>query len=130
MDLAVLAKTVFGIITPIITNKGIQEFSKTVWTKVKPWFIIEEKETEELQDLKKDPTNKSAEEFFLAALKRKLDKNPELREELEKLIADAEENGDEQTKIIIQNSKNVNTGNFSNIKGNVIFGNKNKIKDK
>lgn len=122
MNLTTLATTVFGIVTPIIKNKEVQEFSKTVWKKVKPWFIIEEKDTEELQDLKNNPEDKSAEDFFIASLKRKLDKNPELRKELEKLIADAEKNGDEQTKIIIQNSKNVVTGNISHVQGGLHIG--------
>ena len=39
MDLTALASTVFGIVTPIITNKKVQDFGKIIWEKVKPWFI-------------------------------------------------------------------------------------------
>ena len=122
MDLTALTTIVSKIIIPVITNKGVQEFGKKVWEKVKPWFIAEEKETEELEDLKKNPDDEDFQEAFVAKLKSKLKKNPDLQKEIEALINDAEKNGDEQTKILIQNSKNVVTGNISHVQGGLHIG--------
>ena len=115
MDLTVLATTVFGIVTPIVTNKKVQEFGKKVWGKVKPWFVIGEEETEELQTLRNNPDNEIAKKAFISKLELKLLNNPELQKEIETLINDAEKNGDEQTKVLIYNSKNVVTGNISHV---------------
>ena len=101
MDLGTLTTTVFGIVTPIVTNKKVQKLSKTVWEKVKHWFIIDDKDTEELEDLKNNPNDKDFEDAFLSKLKSKLKKDEKLRKELEQIINEAEKSGDEQTKIII-----------------------------
>jgi len=129
MDLATTALTVYNLIKPIITSKPAKELAQAakgsadeLWQKVKPWFIIEEKETEELKDLKENPEDKDFEDAFLAKLKTKLKKDETLRKELEAIINDAEKNGDEQTQIIIKNSKNVVTGNISNVTGNIHIG--------
>jgi len=115
MDLTALATTVFGIVTPIIANKDVQEFSKKIWNKIQNWFIIDNKEIEELEDLKKNPTDKDFEEAFISKIKTKLKKDETLRNEIEELITDGEKNGDEQTKIFIKNSKNFVIGNISNV---------------
>jgi len=130
MDLATLTTMVSKIVIPIITNKGIQEFGNKVWKKVKPLFIIEGKEAEELQDLKQNPDENVFQDAFISKLKVKLMKNPELMKEIEALIEDAEKNGDEQTKIIIQNSKNVVTGNITHVQGGLHIGDNNGVPPK
>jgi len=53
-----------------------------------------------------------------------------MAKEMEAILTDMEKGDDEQAKIIISNSKNVNTGDFNNITGNITFGDNNKINDK
>lgn len=141
MDLATLALSVYNFVKPVFTSKAagqiagdFKEATKgsmlKLWEKIKPWFIIEEKEIEELKDLKQKPEDKDFEEAFVSKLKAKLKKDEELQAELKAILTEMESGDDEKATIIIKNSKNVATGNFSNITGNITFGDKNKIKDK
>ncbi len=122
MDLTTLATTIFEIVTPVITNKKVQEFSKKIWEKVTPWFTKDEKENDILKKLKKDPENELYQKRLFIELEMILDENPEFRKELETLINDAEKNGDEQTRTLIHNSKNIVTGNIQNITGSIHIG--------
>lgn len=128
LSLAALATSIFGIIKPIIKTKPGKELTAAtkgsmteLWGKVKHWFIIEEKEIEELKDLKENPEDKDFEEAFITKLKTKLKKDDNLRTEIEDFLSEKEKSN-EQISVIIKNSKNVMTGNISNVTGSIHLG--------
>ena len=129
MDLTTLATTIFNFVKPVILTQITNDFKEAtkntmlhLWNKIKPIFIIEDKDVEELKDIKSAPDDIDFENAFISKLKITIKKDNEFRTELESILLDIENSDNEQAKIIIQNSKNVNTGNISNVVGDIIFG--------
>lgn len=133
--LTALASTIYGFIKPVITSEVGKEITddfkdatkgtmRELWQKIKPLFIIDDKESEELQDLKKDPQNPINEDLFLAKLRAKLSKHENLRKDVATIIDELSKSDDPAVGIIIQNSKlkGVNFGNISGVQGSVHFG--------
>lgn len=125
MDLATLALSVYNFVKPVFTSKvagkiagDFKEATKgsmlKLWEKVKPWFIIEEKdgekETKELERVKKAPEDTDYQEAFINELKIQLKENPEIAKEIEAILTEMEKGDDEKAKIIIKHCKNVNAG--------------------
>ncbi len=136
MDLAALTtltKTIYDFVKPVFTENAtgiiigdLSEATKgsmlNLWGKIKHWFIVENEETEELKKVKDNPENEIYQDAFISKLKTKLYENKELQQELVDIVNTINNNGDIKAKSIIQNSKNVNTGTISNVKGDIIFG--------
>lgn len=133
MDLATLALSVYNFVKPVFTSKvagkiagDFKEATKgsmlKLWEKVKPWFIVEEEETEELKDLKENPEDVDFQEAFVSKLKAKLKKDEELQAELKAILTEMESGDDEQAKNIFNQCYNFIAGN---VHGNVSFHGKN-----
>jgi len=125
MDLGTLALSVYNFVKPVFTSKvagkiagDFKEATKgsmiKLWEKIKPWFIIEEKdgekEKDQLQRVKKDPEKESYQEAFISELKIQLEENPEIAKEIEAILTEMEKGDDEKARIIIKHCKNVNAG--------------------
>ncbi|MFM9946972.1 MAG: hypothetical protein ACKV1O_03465 [Saprospiraceae bacterium] len=131
--LTLLAKKVYAFVKPVFTNEVAGEIigdfkeatkgsMRELWAKIKPWFIIDEKETDELKKVKEKPEQEIYDEAFVSRLRVLLHENPEMQKELEAMLTKIENGDDEKAKIIITNSRNVNTGNISNVTGGVRIG--------
>ncbi len=133
MDLATLALSVYNFVKPVFTSKAGEQIAGDfkeatkgsmlkLWEKIKHWFIVEEKEIEELKDLKEKPEDKDFEEAFVSKLKAKLKKDEELQAELKAILTEMESGDDEKAKNIFNQCYNFIAGN---VHGNVNFHGKN-----
>ena len=119
MDLTTLALSVYNFVKPVFTSKvagqiagDFKEATKgsmlELWGKIKPWFIIEEKEgekeTKELERVKKAPDDSDYQEAFINELKIQLKENPEMAKEIEAILTKMEKGDDEQAKTIIRDA--------------------------
>ena len=97
---------------------------RELWQKVKPLFIIDDDESEELKDVKAYPDNPLMDDAFLAKLRVKLSKDKILREELDAMLNQLERSDDPAVGVVIRNSvvQKSNFGNFSNVQGGIQFG--------
>jgi hypothetical protein len=137
MDISVLstlANQVYDLIKPILANKVTStiagDFSAAtqgtlleLWGKIKPWFIIDEKENEELKKVKDKPEDPIYIHGFTSKLLTLLHENPEMRQEIEALIKKMENGANEKDRYIISNNKNFMIGgSITGVKGPVHFG--------
>jgi hypothetical protein len=131
--LSTLANQVYNLVKPILANKVTStiagDFSAAtqgslleLWGKIKPWFIIDEKENEELKKVKDKPEDPIYVHGFTSKLLTFLHENPEMRKEIEALLKKMEESNDQGTRTVITNSRNVNLGNITGVTGNVQIG--------
>ena len=132
--LSTLANQLYNLVKPVLANevtgKIAGDFSAAtkgslleLWGKIKPWFIIDEKENDELKKVKEKPEDPIYVNGFTSKLLTLLHENPEMRQEIEALLKKMEESEDEQAKNIISNSKNFMIGgSITGVKGNVHFG--------
>lgn len=132
--LSALALKIYGFVKPVITSdlgkeiagdfkEATQGSMRELWQKIKPWFIVDDKETELLQDVKAAPDDPIAEDAFLAALRQKLNKDETRRQEIESILAGLERSKDPAAQtIVVKNSKNINFGNITGVTGNVHIG--------
>ena len=131
--ITILAKQVYDFVKPVFLNEAtgkiIGDFKEAtkgsileLWETIKPLFIIEEKEKNDLINSKDELETQFLDEELLAKLKRILVKKPELQDQLKAILSKIENGNDEKGKIIIQNAKNVVTGNISNVQGGLQIG--------
>lgn len=136
MDLSELALKLYELVKPVFTGAVVGEivgdFTEAskgtmikMWDKIKHWFINEDGDSEELQDVKANPDDKDFDETFISKLKSKLKKDPALKQEIENLLAEMDEKDIEKARIVVKNSKNVVAGaEFTNV-GNITIGDNN-----
>lgn len=128
MELKELAKQVVDMILPIAKLDAAKEIGedfkeatngtlRELWKKVKPLFI------EEYEALKKDPDDSDTQAEARVALRKALNGKDDLKEELEKLLAEAKKT--EGGGVTISNSKNVIQGSNINVGGNFHLGDNN-----
>lgn len=133
--LTALATKIYGFVKPVIKSELGQEIAgdfkdatkgsmRELWQKVKPIFIIDDNESEELKGVKSDPENPLVDDVFLTKLRLKLSKDQTLREELEAMLNQLEQSDDPAVGVVIKHSvvQKSNFGNFSNVQGGIQFG--------
>jgi len=122
--LSTLANQLYNLVKPVLANevtgKIAGDFSAAtkgslleLWGKIKPWFIIDEKENDELKKVKDKPEDPIYVHGFTSKLLTFLHENPEMRQEIEALIKKMEEGDDDQARIIIKDGKNINAGKIT-----------------
>ena len=131
--LSTLANQLYNLVKPVLANevtgKIAGDFSAAtkgslleLWGKIKPWFIIDEKENDELKKVKEKPEDPIYVNGFTSKLLTLLHENPEMRQEIEALLKKMEESNDQGARTVITNSRNVNLGNITGVTGNVQIG--------
>lgn len=132
MDITTMTLTVFNLIYPIITSKSGKkirdDFSDAangtlleIWEKVKPLFIIEDA----IKEAQENPDDLDIQGEIRSILKRKIKNDDLLKDKLKELINKLEKQSEDKKSILIKKSKNVITGNISNVSGNVQIGDQN-----
>jgi hypothetical protein len=131
--LSTLANQVYNLVKPILANEVTGKIAGDLstatkgsllelWGKIKPWFIIEEKESEELKKVKEKPDDPIYVNGFISKLLTFLHEHPEMRGEVEALLKKMENSDDQNTRATITNSKNINFGDITGVTGNVHIG--------
>ncbi len=103
--LSTLANQLYNLVKPVLANevtgKIAGDFSAAtkgslleLWGKIKPWFIIDEKENDELKKVKEKPEDPIYVNGFTSKLLTFLHENPEMRQEIEALLKKMEESHD------------------------------------
>ncbi len=128
MDIKELSKQIIGLIIPIVRLDAAQKIGadfkdatngtvRELWEKVKPLFI------EEYEELKTTPEDADAQTAAGMKLKRVLEREEDLRKEVVGLVEKAKEEK-ANTKVAIENSKNVIQGSSISVGGNFHLGDK------
>ncbi len=117
-----LVKTIYENIAPAIQSEmnGLPS-QGGLWEKLKPLL------SNELQELKADPSDEDAQAAIRIKLKRALNENETLKKDLENMLEKVNAGGTEDNSVHIENSKNVIQGSNISIGGNAHIGDKTEI---
>ena len=93
-------------------NSFFDDFSEATVNWIKPLFIEEDdKPTRSFEKFKANPNSESKQKLLQVTLESELEDNPEAEKYIRKIFEKISQT--EEGKIIISNSKNVNTGNVN-----------------
>ncbi|MCB9276605.1 MAG: 5'-methylthioadenosine/S-adenosylhomocysteine nucleosidase [Lewinellaceae bacterium] len=124
MDANTVAKQAVSLLFPLLKLDSVKQAGKEfrqaidgtlleIWNKVKPIFI-EEIEAEDIPD--------QAQGAIRSALRRNLEQDDSLKQQLETLLKQLEEKGAGNSSVVIENSKNVVQGSNINVGGDFRLG--------
>ncbi|TVL99015.1 MAG: hypothetical protein CV087_19730 [Candidatus Brocadia sp. WS118] len=124
MDAKTLSKEIVAAIFPLLRLNSVRQIGKEfkqaaegsileIWEKVKPIFI---------EEIEAEDTPEEAQVAISSSLRKKLDKDKELKQQLETLLKKVEEKGGGGSKVAIKNSKNVVQGSEIKVGGDFRVG--------
>ena len=134
MDAKTLAKEIVSTVFPLLKLDSVQQIGKEfkhaadgsileIWEKVKPWFI---------EEIEAGDSPEETRGAIGSALRKELNKDEALKQQLESLLKKAAEKGATgSSKVVIKDSKNVVQGSTINVGGDFRVGDevKQEIKD-
>ena len=124
MDAKTLAKEIVATVFPLLRLDSVKQIGREfkeatdgsileIWEQVKPVFI---------EEIEAEDTVEEAQVAIGSALRRELNKDEELKQQLEALLKKAEEKGTAGSKVVIKNSKNVVQGSDIRVGGDFRVG--------
>lgn len=124
MDAKTLAKEIIATVFPLLRLDSVKQVGKEfkeatdgsileIWEQVRPVFI---------EEIEAEDTVEEAQVAIGSALRRELNKDEELKQQLEALLKKAEEKGTAGSKVVIKNSKNVVQGSDIRVGGDFRVG--------
>ena len=100
-----IGSTVGYLVSSIKKSKGgkqaAEEISVAVWEWIRPLFLKDEEEDEAITDLKESPDDEDNQQAVAIKIKKHLKKNPDAQTELQDILKELQEKGEEPAQIKI-----------------------------